>query len=227
MAHIVLDQASVVIDDRQILAPLSLELSEPSIALIGANGSGKSTLARLINGLVTPSSGTVKIDGLTTTKHGKDIRKKVGFIFTNPAAQVVMPTVIEDVMVSLRGSIPDSSHRRERAQNLLDEFGLRDLAHRSVYELSGGQLQLLAIAGVMGIEPEVLVADEPTTLLDLMNARKIGELLLDLGPQLILATHDLELAAKCSRAIVIDHGTIVFDGEAGIACDFYRNLVHR
>src|SRR5690606_8364216 len=93
--------------DLVILAETSLVLTERRIALIGPNGSGKSTLARLLNGLVEPASGRVVVDGLDVSRHGKDVRRRVGFVFTDPSAQLVMPTVAEDVALSLRRSHPD------------------------------------------------------------------------------------------------------------------------
>ena len=208
--------------DLVILAETSLLLSERRIALIGANGSGKSTLARLLNGLVEPTSGHVVVDGLDVSKHGKDVRRRVGFVFTDPSAQLVMPTVAEDVALSLRRSHTDRAERRAAALDVLDDFGLRDLADRSVHTLSGGQRQLLAIAGVLATDPTVLVADEPTTLLDLANSRMIGDLLLGLPQQVVLVTHDLELAARCDRALVIERGRVVFDGPAPAATEHYR-----
>lgn len=204
-----------------ILHPTTLELTEDSIALIGANGSGKSTLARLLNGLVEPTEGRVVVDGLDTVKDGTQVRRRVGFMFSDPSAQVVMPTAAEDVILSLRRTVR-RSERRQAAERVLAAYGLDGLADRSVHALSGGQRQLLALAGVLATEPAVLVADEPTTLLDLRNARRIGDLLLSLDQQLILVTHDLELAARCERAIVIDDGRVVFDGGAEDGVEHYR-----
>ncbi len=205
----------------QVLAPTTLTLAERRIALIGANGSGKSTLARLINGLVLPSSGSVRVrtdeagaGWLDTDRDGARVRRLVGFVFTNPATQLVMPTVIEDVALSLRRAHRSKPERIAAARAVLTRFGLETLADRSVHTLSGGQQQLLAIATVLATDPGILVADEPTTLLDLRNSRQIGELLLGLPQQLVVATHDLELAARCDRALVIDGGRVVFDSAA-------------
>jgi biotin transport system ATP-binding protein len=142
----------------EILAPTTLTLTESRIALIGPNGSGKSTLARLVNGLVTPRTGRVVVDGLDVAQEGREVRRRVAFAFTDPAAQLVMPTVVEDVALSLRRRHPDRDDRTRAARAVLDRYGLGDLAERSVHSLSGGQRQLLAIAGVLATEPEVLVA---------------------------------------------------------------------
>jgi biotin transport system ATP-binding protein len=208
--------------DAVVLEETSLSLTEPSIALIGANGSGKSTLARLLNGLVTATTGRVTVDGLDVAREGRAVRRKVGFVFTDPAAQLVMPTAAEDVALSLRRHHRDKQLRRAAAETLLAAYGLEGLGDRSVHTLSGGQRQLLALAGVLAIEPDVVVADEPTTLLDLANARRIGDLLLSLPQQLVLVTHDLDLAARCERGIVMAQGRVAYDGPAAAAVDHYR-----
>lgn len=209
----------------QILHDISAVIEEKSVALIGANGSGKSTLARLVNGLVTASSGRVVVDGLDVAHDAGAVRRRVGFVFTDPSSQFAMPTAVEDIALSLRRSVRDSDTRHAKALDVLERFGLRDHADQSVHSLSGGQKQLLALAGVLAAEPSILVADEPTTLLDLRNARAMGDTLLGLEQQLVLVTHDLGLAIRCDRAIVVDEGTIAFDGGAVEAVDRYRALV--
>lgn len=226
MSRIDLDRVTVRFPvaggDVVVLEETSLSLTEPSIALIGANGSGKSTLARLLNGLVTATTGRVRVDGLDVAREGREVRRKVGFVFTDPAAQLVMPTAAEDIALSLRRHHRDKRLRRAAAETLLVSYGLEGLGDRSVHSLSGGQRQLLALAGVLAIEPDVVVADEPTTLLDLANARRIGDLLLSLPQQLVLVTHDLELAARCERGIVMAQGRVAYDGPATAAVDHYR-----
>ena len=230
MAHIAFDHVDVTAPtsrggDVTILHDLDLTLTERRIALIGANGSGKSTLARLVNGLVTASTGRVLVDGLDVAEHGAEVRRRVGFVFTNPASQVVMPTAAEDVALSLRRDVKDARERDARARGVLRRFGLEHRADTSVHALSGGQQQLLAIAGVLATDPAVVVADEPTTLLDLVNTRLIGDLLLGLDQQLVLATHDLDLAARSDRALVVADGRVVFDGPAEAAVEHYRSTV--
>lgn len=202
-----------------------MQLTEHRIALIGSNGSGKSTFARLLNGLVEPSSGSVTVNGLDTVDDGPAVRRTVGFVFTNPDAQLVMPTCIEDVALSLRRTVKDKKERLARARAILDGIGLGDKADTTVHALSGGQKQMLALAGVLATDPAVLVADEPTTLLDLRNTRVVGDRLFCLDQQLILVTHDLELAARCDRALVIDGARVVFDGSPTAAIDHYRATV--
>ena len=210
---------------REILAPTTLELTERRVAVIGANGSGKSTLARLVNGLVRPSSGRVTVGGRDVAREGAAVRRTVGFCFTDPAAQLVMPTCIEDVELSLRRTVPGRTERRERAMVVLAANGLDEHAHDSVHSLSGGQRQLLALAGVLATEPTIVVADEPTTLLDRANTRRVADALLGLSQQLLLVTHDLDLAARCDRVLVVDAGRVVADGPPAETIDHYTDLV--
>jgi len=211
--------------EREILAPTTLTLTERRIGIVGANGSGKSTLARLLNGLVRPSSGRVTVDGRDVVREGAAVRRLVGFCFTDPAAQLVMPTCVEDIELSLRRTIKGTAARRERAFEVLAANGLAEHAHDSVHSLSGGQRQLLALAGVLALEPTIVVADEPTTLLDRPNTRRVGDTLFGLDQQLVLVTHDLDLAARCDRVIVIDHSQIVADGVPAESVARYTALV--
>jgi len=219
--------ATVVAPDSgaTILHPTTLDLNERRIAILGANGSGKSTLARLVNGLALPVSGSVTVDCLDTRKHGALVRRKLGFLFTDPSAQLIMPTAFEDVELSLRRIIGDRDERAEAALAALEEIGLRDKADVSVNALSGGQRQLLALAGVLATTPSIVVADEPTTLLDLRWKAHVGALLHALPIQVIEVTHDLDAATRAERALVVDEGAVVFDGDPIEAVSFYRELM--
>lgn len=229
--RIELDGAGVAVPsgdgERVVLRPTTLALTEQRVGVIGANGSGKSTLARLLNGLVRPTTGRVLVEGYDVAREGRAVRRLVAFSFTDPAAQLVMPTCVEDVELSLRRHERDAGRRRERALAVLARFGLADHAHDSVHTLSGGQRQLLALAGVLATDPAVLVADEPTTLLDLANTRRVADLLFSLEQQLVLVTHDLDLARRCDRVLVVDDGEVVFDGPAEAAVDHYEASVTR
>ncbi|NLF05380.1 MAG: ABC transporter ATP-binding protein [Actinomycetales bacterium] len=198
---------------RTILAPVTATLTERRVAVIGANGSGKSTLARLVNGLRLPTTGRVRTLGLDVAREGAAVRSRVGFVFTDPDAQLVMPTAGEDVALSLRRTVPDGGQRAAQAREVLDRFGLARHVDAPVHSLSGGQKQLLALAGVLATEPEVLVCDEPTTLLDLRWRRVVDELLDSLDAQVLLVTHDLAAARRADRVLVVDGGQIVFDGD--------------
>jgi len=224
-----LHAATVVVDtpggDLTVLEPTTLTLGEQRIGIIGANGSGKSTLARLINGLVEPTSGRVVVNGLDVASDGREVRRRVGFVFTHPDAQLVMPTVIEDVALSLRRTIKGTAARRARALDVLTEIDLADRADVSVHSLSGGQKQLLALAGVLATDPDIVVADEPTTLLDLRNTIAVADRLFALRQKLVLISHDLDLMERCDRVLVVDAARVVFDGAPTEAVQHYRELV--
>jgi biotin transport system ATP-binding protein len=211
--------------DRPVLQDVTLELDEPRVAIIGANGSGKSTLARLLNGLVLPTSGRVTVDGLDTRREGAAVRRKVGFVFTDPDAQIVMPTVAEDVEFSLRRKDMGADQRRAQVRDVLARFGLADHAEHPAHLLSGGQKQLLALASVLVTDPEILVCDEPTTLLDLSNARIVSDLIHALPQRVVLVTHDLDEAKSWPRVVVIDEGRVVADGSGETSTQSYRELM--
>lgn len=211
----------------RILEPTTLTINERRVSVIGANGSGKSTLVRLINGLATPTTGIVTVNGLDTVKDASAVRRQVGFLFTDPSAQLIMPTAIEDVALSLRKTVSGRAHRAAAAVECLRRVGLENHAHVSVHALSGGQRQLLALAGVLAVQPSILVADEPTTLLDLYWRARVDAMLDALPHPVILVTHDLEAAIRADRTIVIDQAEVVFDGEPTQAVAAYRRLMVR
>ncbi|MFV0451482.1 MAG: energy-coupling factor ABC transporter ATP-binding protein [Propioniciclava sp.] len=206
---------------RTILEAINLSLAEQRVAFVGGNGSGKSTLLRLVNGLTAATTGRVLVDGLDPAQHGGRVRRRVGFVFTDPISQLVMPTPLEDVELSLRRAIGDRSARRRAALSILAERGLAERAEQSIYDLSGGERQLAALASVLAVEPAILVMDEPTTLLDLRNRHRFCATLATLPHQVLLATHDLDLAREADRVIVVEDGRIAADGPAAETVGFY------
>lgn len=225
MSTITFDRVSHAFGERSVLRDVSLNLTEHRIGIVGANGSGKSTLVRMINGLVAPSRGTVTVDGLDVAKKARDVRKRVGFIFTNPDNQIVMPTVQEDVAFTLRRRGLSAAEIAKRTAEALERFGLAAHADHPAHFLSGGQKQLLAMAAVLVADPHVVVADEPTTLLDARNTRRISELLRSLSQQVIVVTHQLELLDEFDRVIVVEEGQIAADGAPHAALSAYRALL--
>ncbi|MGB6179800.1 MAG: ABC transporter ATP-binding protein [Rhodococcus sp. (in: high G+C Gram-positive bacteria)] len=211
--------------DRPVLRDIDLELTERRIGVVGSNGSGKSTLARMINGLVTPSSGTVTVDGLNVARKGGQVRRKVGFVFTDPDNQIVMPTVAEDLAFSLRRTGASKDDVADRVAEMLERFGLDGHADHPSHLLSGGQKQMLAIGAVLIRRPEVVVADEPTTLLDLRNSRKVGQVFDTLDQQVVVVTHHLDLLISFDRVIVIHDARVAFDGPPAEALPAYEALL--
>jgi biotin transport system ATP-binding protein len=232
---ILLDAVSVRLGDELALNDVSLHLDQQRIAVIGANGSGKSTFARLLGGLVTAESGTVSVLGLDPSKQAKELRRSIGVIFSNPDAQIIMPTVVEDVAFSLRGERLPKAKVTQRVAAALEEFGLAELADRAAHDLSGGQKQLLALCGALIRQPALIIADEPTAYLDARNSRVIaGHLLGDASPtasvrptaasahRLVLVTHDLALAARCDVAVLFEDGQLIAVGSPADVIDRYE-----
>ncbi|WP_024796778.1 energy-coupling factor ABC transporter ATP-binding protein [Tomitella biformata] len=211
--------------ERVVLRGIDLSLTEHRVGIIGGNGSGKSTLARMINGLHLPERGRVLVDGEDTRKRAAAIRRRVGFVFTDPDHQIVMPTVAEDIGFSLRRAKMSKAERAARVAEVLAQFDLAGHADHPCHLLSGGQKQLLALAAVLVTEPDILVADEPTTLLDLRNARRFAEILRRLPQQVVVVTHSLELVADFDRVLVIDDGKVAADDAPAPAIEFYRKLI--
>lgn len=215
------EDVSHVYGDRRVLDDVTVILDQMRIGLIGPNGSGKSTFARLLNALVVPTQGCVRMDGLDTARQARAVRRRVGFCFTDPDAQIVMPTVAEDVGFGLRRRGLDRADVAARVAAALQGQGLTEYADHPAHLLSGGQKQLLALASVLVTEPDLLVLDEPTTLLDLRNSRRIAEVVAALPQQVVLVTHHLELLTAFDRVLVIDEGRIVADGSPREAVAHY------
>jgi biotin transport system ATP-binding protein len=220
-----LADVQVRLGQREVLRGITVSLTERRIGVIGANGSGKSTMARLINGLALPTSGSVTVLGHDTRRHGARIRRHVGFLFTDPDAQIVMPTVAEDVAFSLRRKKLPHEEVQRRVTAVLERYSLAGHADHPAHHLSGGQKQLLALCSVLVLEPEILVMDEPTTLLDLRHSRLVAEVLRDLSQQVVVISHDLALLEDFDRVLVLDEGRIISDASPATAIDHYRKTM--
>lgn len=212
-----LEGVTVDFDGYTALAEVSFETQAKSIAVIGENGSGKSTFARLLNGLVQPTAGVVTVDGQKPTT------KNASLIFSNPDLQIVMPTVFEDVAYTLSDQKLTKDEVRERVNLALTQVDILELAYDNCYSLSSGQKQLLAIASAVVRSPKLVIADEPTTLLDLPNTKLITKVLHEMPvEQLVLVTHDLELAATCEEVVWIAEGRIKQVGSPSDVIETYR-----
>ena len=226
---------------RRILKDVSLQFTAKRTAVLGLNGSGKSTLLGLFNGLTHPDEGIVRVNGVDTLEapsrgsKGASSRagsqgafEGVGMLFAQPEAQLIMPTVAEDIDLSLRraaaveGSALSGEQRRERIRELLRERGLEHLENQSVFTLSGGEKQLVALTSVLAARPQILLLDEPTTLLDLRNRARLLKHLESLDQMLVLSTHDLDLAASCDEAVIIHDGRLLAQGDAEQLVQQYR-----
>lgn len=227
MPQISFNGVSVVRNDNTLLQPFSLSLQEQRIGIIGANGSGKSTLVRLINGLEDPSTGEVFYDGIPLATRSSEVRRRVGFVFSDAESQIVMPQVHDDVAFSLKNFKLSKAEKEQRVNDVLKRFKLLHKAEQSPHTLSGGEKQLLALAAVLVTEPTTIIADEPTTLLDLRNRRRIIAELNSLEQQTIVVTHDLDLLAGFDRVICVNNGVIAHDSTPEDTIAFYTELMEQ
>lgn len=188
------------------------------IAIIGANGSGKSTLARHLNALLLPTDGRVTVDGMDTVDENKvwNIRQKVGMVFQNPDNQIVAAIVEEDVAFGPENIGVPASQIRTRVDKALAAVGMMEYARHAPHLLSGGQKQRVAIAGIMALEPECIVLDEPTAMLDPQGRREIISTVCKLNKEknitIVYITHYMTEALAADRVVVMDKGNICFSG---------------
>lgn len=210
---------------RLVLNDVCADLNERRVGIVGHNGSGKSTFVRMLNALLVPTKGRVRVNGLDTANHAARVRRLAGFLFTDPDNQIIMPTVAEDVAFGLRKSGLTRQQIAERVEQTLVQYGLDAHRNHPAHLLSGGQKQLLALASVLITSPELIIMDEPTTLLDLRNARMIGRVIAGLPQTVVLATHHLDLLDDFDRVLVFDSGRLVADAAPAEALAQYRALM--
>ena len=184
------------------------------VALLGPNGAGKTTLVLHMNGIHLPQQGSVTVSGLLLDGDSvAEVRRRVGVVFQDPDDQLFMPTVGEDVAFGPRNLDLDDDEVERRVATAVAAVGVEDLVDRPPNHLSFGQKRRVAIAGVLAMEPEILVLDEPTSNLDPASRRELTEILVGLDITMLVVTHDLPYAAQvCERSIVLDRGEIVADG---------------
>jgi energy-coupling factor transporter ATP-binding protein EcfA2 len=189
-----------------------LEAGE-TVALLGANGSGKTTFALHLNGLLT-GQGTVEVCGLPVNAENiVEVRRKIGLVFQDSESQLFMPTVLEDVAFGPLNHGLSPQKAAARAMAALQQVGMAAVAGKAPYHLSAGEKKRVAIAGILAVDPDILVLDEPTTFLDPPGQRALAQLLSALPQAKILITHDMRFArALCSRAAFFSNGSIAAEG---------------
>lgn len=205
-------------ESNTVLKDFSLNIERGSFtAILGHNGSGKSTLAKLFNGLNLPDEGTVLADGLDTAddENMLKIRENVGLVFQNPDNQIVATIVEEDVAFGPENMGLEREEIRKRVDSALRAVNMYDYRRHEPHRLSGGQKQRVAIAGIIAMQPECIVFDEPTAMLDPKGRRQVMDIINKLNKQLgktvVLITHYMDEAAQADRVVVMDSGKIIAD----------------
>ncbi len=206
-------------DETESLCGVSLEIEKGSfVAVLGHNGSGKSTLAKHLNAILLPTEGEVLINGIDTSDEDRllDIRRTVGMVFQNPDNQIVANVVEDDVAFAPENLGVPPTEIRERVDKALKQVDMYEFKMHAPHLLSGGQKQRVAIAGVIAMEPEVIVLDEPTAMLDPKGRREVIETVTKLcrekGITVVLITHHMSECTGADRVIVMSNGHVAADG---------------
>ena len=204
--------------ERIVLKELNLEIEKGSFtAVIGHNGSGKSTFAKHINAILLPSGGSISVCGINTQDEEKlyELRKNAGMVFQNPDNQIVATIVEEDVAFGLENIGVEWEEMQRRVKDALTAVNMYEYRKRAPHLLSGGQKQRVAIAGILAMEPQCIVLDEPTAMLDPIGRREVIDTIMRLnkekGITIILITHYMDEAAKADRVVVLDEGKVILD----------------
>ena len=206
---------------KDVLKNISLEFEKGTFtAILGHNGSGKSTLAKHLNSIYLPVEGQVLVKGMNTAdeSHLLDIRRTVGMVFQNPDNQIVASVVEDDVAFAPENLGVESHEIRRRVDEALRQVEMYDYRTHAPHLLSGGQKQRIAIAGVLAMQPEVVVLDEPTAMLDPQGRHEVIRCVEELrknGVTVILITHHMSECIHCDRVIVMEDGEIRMDGKPG------------
>ena len=207
-------------DERESLHGIDLSVERGSfVAVLGKNGSGKSTLAKHMNAILVPDEGRVLVDGIDTADESRilDVRRRVGMVFQNPDNQIVANVVEDDVAFAPENLGVESKEIRSRVDASLRLVGMYEHRMHAPHLLSGGQKQRVAIAGVIAMEPEIIVLDEPTAMLDPQGRREVIETAFSLcrerGMTVILITHHMEECIDADRVLILSKGRLTADGK--------------
>ena len=225
MGSIEFDHVTLRRGSRLVFDGLTISISQRRVGLLGNNGAGKSSLLRLINGLLLPDEGEVRVDGLVTAKARRELPAKVGFVFQNAEHQIVFPTVLEEIAFGFREQGSSRHDANEQALEVLQRFDCADWAEAVVHELSEGQKQRLCIMSVVAMQPDTLVMDEPFASLDLPTRLDLMDVIEKLPQRLIVASHDLDLLTAMDRVLWLQNGAIVGDGAPKSVIEAYKSAI--
>ncbi len=206
---------------KPVLAGISAHLTETRIGIIGRNGSGKTTLLRLIAGLIAPTEGMVRVDGIDPAGERRAVIARLGILFQNPDHQIIFPTVEEELAFGLRQQGRSQAEARAVARTMLTRHGRGHWAGVSVLALSQGQRQFLCLLAVLAMEPATILLDEPFAALDLPTQMRLRRVLDALPQRLVIVSHDPEVLAGLDRVLWLEGGQLRADGPAGAVQDAF------
>ncbi len=200
---------------KALLSGVTAHLTEARIGIVGRNGSGKTTLLRLMAGLVAPSEGRVRVDGIDPAGDRKAVLSRIGILFQNPDHQILFPTVEEELAFGLRQQGRSEAEARTTAREVLARAGRAHWAGVAVSTLSQGQRQMLCLMAVLAMEPATVLLDEPFASLDLPARMRLARMLDGLEQRVVVISHDPAALAGMDRVLWLEGGRLVADGAAG------------
>lgn len=222
---IILTGAGFGVEGRAILSGLDLALTEARIGIVGRNGSGKTTLLRLMAGLIAPTTGRVRVDGLDPARNRRALLTRLGILFQNPDHQILFPTVAEELAFGLRQMGLPASEAAARVAALLAAEGRSHWANAATHLLSGGQRHYLCLLSILLMAPGTILLDEPFAGLDLPTQARLHRRLAALPQRLITISHDPAAMADCDRVIWLEGGRLRADGPAApVLADFTAEM---
>jgi biotin transport system ATP-binding protein len=224
---LVLTDAGYAVAGKVILSGLTLRLSEARIGILGRNGSGKTTLLRLLAGLIAPTVGTVRLDGLDPAADRRAMLDRLGILFQNPDHQILFPTVLEELAFGLRQQGRTQAEAEAVARRLLAAQGRAHWEGAAVQTLSQGQRHLLCLLSVLAMAPATILLDEPFAGLDLPTQARLSRLLAGLPQRLVTITHDPAAVQDHDRVVWLEAGRIVADGPAAEVVTAFRTEMSR
>jgi len=217
--------------DNIALSNISVDIEQGQhLVILGANGSGKSTIAKHFNALLTPTKGDILVKGLNTKDSNNtwEIRKSVGMVFQNPENQIIGATVEDDIIFGMENIGLSTEQIAQRLESVIDMLQLQAIRRKEPYQLSGGQKQRVAVAGILAMEPDVIIFDEATSMLDPEGRtevlKAIEALVNQYSTTIIHITHDIEEAIVADYVLIMSNGTIATEGTPQQIFTYQNNL---
>lgn len=231
MAHsdtlLQLDAVDLRIDGRDILRNVSICIDARRVAVLGRNGSGKSTLARVMAGLQTTDSGTVRMAGVDVARDRRGALGAVGILFQNPDHQIIFPTVGEELSFGLGQMGLSKTEVSARVREILSRFGKQGWQDAAVHRLSQGQRQLVCLMAILAMEPKVIILDEPFSGLDIPTALHLTRVLAQVEAALVHITHDPHMVTDYDHALWIENGSVAQQGAAQDVASAYLSAMQK